>query len=63
MLHAALEVDLDDMAFDEKLDCFVHKCRCSDKFQIYESDLEKGCDTFECPSCSLRIRVLFEEAT
>ncbi|GBG27909.1 DnaJ family protein [Hondaea fermentalgiana] len=57
---AAAEIDIDDLAWDGVAKSFVHTCRCSDMVHVTEADLDKGCEIFECPSCSLRIRVVFQ---
>lgn len=58
---AAAEVDLDDLGFRDGV--FTHKCRCGDEIRVTEANLDDGCDVFECPSCSLKIRVLFEKVS
>ena len=42
--------------------CYLWSCRCGDRFEVLESQLESDVDTFECISCALKIRVLFELA-
>jgi hypothetical protein len=37
-------------------------CRCGDHIVVEEAQLEADFDVFECPSCALKIRVLFELA-
>ena len=54
------EVDLDDMEYDESQACFIWPCRCSSRFIVRESQLEEQLDTFECDSCALKIRVLYD---
>eukprot|EP01045_Picozoa_sp_COSAG04_P004919 COSAG04_NODE_221_length_19708_cov_36.796930_12_plen_239_part_00 len=56
------EVDLDDMEYSEAGACYLWSCRCGDRFEVLESQLESDVDTFECISCALKIRVLFELA-
>ena len=56
------EVDLDDMEHDEPGAFFIWPCRCSDRFVVRESHLEKQVDTFECDTCALKIRVLYDFA-
>ena len=55
------EVDLDDMAYDDGTTSFSWPCRCSDTFVVTESQLEQRFDVFECQTCCLKIRVLYEE--
>lgn len=54
------EVDLDDMEYDESQACFIWPCRCSSRFIVHEDQLEEQLDTFECDTCALKIRVLYE---
>lgn len=60
-LHGAVQVDLDDLPFDEATETFTYVCRCGDKLLVTEDDLASGCDVFECSSCSLRMQILYEE--
>jgi diphthamide biosynthesis protein 4 len=55
------EIDLDDMAFDERTESYAWKCRCGDAYTISVDELEDGCDVIGCGGCSLNIRVLYEE--
>lgn len=57
--HVA-EVDLDDMEYDDSQACFIWPCRCSSRFIVRESQLEEQLDTFECDTCALKIRVLYD---
>ena len=60
----AAEVDLDDMECKGAGDDvrYYHPCRCGALYEVRESELLAGVDTFNCAGCSLNIRVLFEEA-
>jgi hypothetical protein len=54
------EVEIEDMVFDkEKLE-FTYPCPCGDKFSISLEELDDGEDVASCPSCTLRIRVIFD---
>ena len=55
------EVSLEDMVFDEDLDTFFYACPCGDRFQITLQELEDGEEIAYCPSCSLKLLVVFEE--
>eukprot|EP00019_Armaparvus_languidus_P009827 CAMPEP_0168580178 /NCGR_PEP_ID=MMETSP0420-20121227/650_1 /TAXON_ID=498008 /ORGANISM="Pessonella sp." /LENGTH=73 /DNA_ID=CAMNT_0008614261 /DNA_START=52 /DNA_END=273 /DNA_ORIENTATION=- len=55
------EVELDEMDFDEEKETYFYPCPCGDRFQITIAELEQGDDIARCPSCSLIIRVLYEE--
>ena len=55
------EVEIEDMTFDEEDLIYTYPCPCGDKFQITLYDLHDGEDIAKCPSCTLRIRVIYEE--
>ncbi len=55
------EVEIEDMTFDEVEQVFTYPCPCGDKFSIGLEELEDGEDIAPCPSCTLRIRVIFDE--
>ena len=56
------EVEIGDLDFDEEELMYYYPCPCGDKFFIGLEDLWDGEDIAGCPSCTLMIRVLFEEA-
>ena len=56
------EVRLSDMEFKEEEQMYFYKCPCGDLFEISLEELHDGEDIAPCPSCSLKIRVLFDEA-
>lgn len=53
-------VEIEDMSFNEDLDSFFYPCPCGDKFVITMADLRNGDDVATCPSCSLRIKVIYD---
>lgn len=53
------EVNLSEMEFDEELEGYLYDCPCGDEFFISIQDLKNGLNIAECPSCSLKLRVLF----
>ena len=54
------EIEIEDMQFDEKLQIYIYPCPCGDKFSITLEDLLDGEDVANCPSCTLRIRVIYD---
>jgi len=48
------------MEFDEELEGYLYDCPCGDEFYISLDDLKKGINIAECPSCSLKIRIIFD---
>lgn len=55
------EIEIEDMTFDEDLQTYFYPCPCGDKFSILLADLYDGEDIGLCPSCTLRIRIIFDE--
>ena len=54
------EVELEDLLFSEEELAYSYPCPCGDKFRITLEELHDGEDIARCPSCSLRILVVFE---
>lgn len=56
------EVEIEDMEFDETLQVYHYPCPCGDKFEIALADLKDDSnDIAVCPSCSLMIRVIYDQ--
>ncbi len=55
------EIEIEDLEYDSSAQTFYYPCPCGDKFRITIKDLRDGEDIAECPSCSLQIRIIFEE--
>mmetsp|Transcript_26309 Transcript_26309/g.53908 ORF Transcript_26309/g.53908 Transcript_26309/m.53908 type:complete len:107 (+) Transcript_26309:124-444(+) len=56
------EVKLAEMRFDSDQLMYFYTCPCGDLFEISLEELHDGEDIALCPSCSLKLRVLFEES-
>ena len=56
------DVPIGDMSYDADEQLYQYQCPCGDLFEITLEELYDGEDIAPCPSCSLKIRVLFEEA-
>jgi len=56
------EVQLTAMRWDVDQQMYFYTCPCGDLFEISLEELHEGEDIALCPSCSLKLRVLFEEA-
>ena len=54
------EVHIKDMEWNEEEEAYFYPCPCGDEFIMPIEDLEDGEDIALCPSCSLRIRVLYD---
>lgn len=50
-----------DMTYDTTLQIYHYPCPCGDRFEINIEDLRDGEEIAVCPSCSLQIRVIFDE--
>lgn len=57
------EVEIEDMKYDIAGMTFTFPCPCGDKFTISLEELHDGEDIATCPSCTLRIRVIFDSET
>jgi diphthamide biosynthesis protein 3 len=55
------EIEIEDMTFDPIVQIYTYPCPCGDRFEIAIDDLRDGADIAVCPSCSLTIRVIFDE--
>jgi diphthamide biosynthesis protein 3 len=55
------EVEIEDMTYDEADYSYTYPCPCGDMFRITLEELYDGEDIAKCPSCTLRIRVIYEE--
>ncbi|KAK2871969.1 Diphthamide biosynthesis protein 3 [Arthroderma sp. PD_2] len=55
------EIEIEDMTFDPVLQIYHYPCPCGDRFEIGLADLRDGEEIGICPSCSLMIRVIFDE--
>jgi diphthamide biosynthesis protein 3 len=55
------EVALADFRYDADALMYYYACPCGDLFEISLDELHDGEDVALCPSCSLKVRVLFDE--
>ena len=55
------EIEIEDMTFDSTLQIYHYPCPCGDRFEISIGDLRDGEEIAVCPSCSLMIRVVFDQ--
>jgi diphthamide biosynthesis protein 3 len=56
------EVEFEDMVFDKVSLVYTYPCPCGDHFRITLEELWDGEDVAKCPSCTLRIQVIYEES-
>jgi len=57
------EVEIEDMKYDAEKMSYTYPCPCGDKFTISLEELHDGEDIATCPSCTLRIKVIFDSET
>lgn len=55
------EIEIEDCFYDETLQIYHHPCPCGDRFEISIADMRDGEDIARCPSCSLMIRIIFDQ--
>jgi diphthamide biosynthesis protein 3 len=55
------EIEIEDMDYDPIEYMYTYPCPCGDKFCILLEELWDGEDIAKCPSCTLRIMVIFDE--
>lgn len=49
------------MTYDPERGSFSSPCRCSGVYVITEDEMEEGVDTVGCSTCTLSVRVLYQE--
>jgi len=55
------EVEIEDLDYDPENFVYTYPCPCGDKFRITLEELWDGEDIGTCPSCTLRIMIIYEE--
>ena len=55
------EIEIEDLDFHEDTQNFYYPCPCGDKFVINLEAIKNGENIATCPSCSLTIRVIYDE--
>ena len=55
------EIEIEDLDYEEYEETFYYNCPCGDRFMITLEQLREGEDIAECPSCTLTIKIIFEE--
>ena len=55
------EIEIEDMDYDSVERVYTYPCPCGDKFRITLEELYDGEDIARCPSCTLRIMVIYDE--
>ena len=55
------EIEIEDLDYDPKKQLYTYPCPCGDKFAIGLDELHDGEDVALCPSCTLRILIIYDE--
>lgn len=55
------EIEIEDLDYDASKQIYTYPCPCGDKFSITLEELWDGEDIATCPSCTLRIMIIYEE--
>jgi diphthamide biosynthesis protein 3 len=55
------EIEFEDLIFDSETESYSYPCPCGDKFKISLEELWDGEDIADCQSCTLFIKVIYEE--
>ena len=55
------EVEIEDLDYDPEELIYTYPCPCGDLFNITLEELWDGEDIATCPSCTLRISIIFDE--
>ena len=54
------EVEIEDMIYNDVDYSYTYQCPCGDIFRITLEELHDGEDIAKCPSCTLRIMVVYD---
>ena len=55
------EIEFEDLDFNPKTQIYTYPCPCGDTFTISLEALWDGEDIATCPSCTLRIEIIYDE--
>mmetsp|Transcript_17395 Transcript_17395/g.37577 ORF Transcript_17395/g.37577 Transcript_17395/m.37577 type:complete len:110 (-) Transcript_17395:445-774(-) len=55
------EVEFEDLDYNPKTQIYSYPCPCGDIFSISLEALWDGEDVATCPSCTLRIEIIYDE--
>jgi len=56
------EIEIEDMEYNPLEYVYTYPCPCGDRFRITLEELWEGEDIATCPSCTLRIQIVFDES-
>ncbi|XP_059485716.1 diphthamide biosynthesis protein 3 [Neocloeon triangulifer] len=55
------EIEIEDFEYDEELEIYHYPCPCGDRFEVSKEDLQQGKTEATCPSCSLVVKIVYDE--
>ncbi|CAB3385844.1 Hypothetical predicted protein [Cloeon dipterum] len=55
------EIEIEDFEYDEELQIYHYPCPCGDRFEVSKEDLQQGKTEATCPSCSLVVKIVYDE--
>ncbi|BET01362.1 unnamed protein product [Nesidiocoris tenuis] len=55
------EIEIEDFEYDEELETYFYPCPCGDRFEINKEQLAAGEEVATCPSCSLIVKVIYDQ--
>ncbi|KAJ3647546.1 hypothetical protein Zmor_019417 [Zophobas morio] len=55
------EIEIEDFEYDEDDEIYYYPCPCGDRFQISKEELLTGEEVATCPSCSLIVKVIYDQ--
>jgi len=55
------EVEIEDFEYDQEEETYYYPCPCGDRFAITREELECGEEVATCPSCSLIVKVIYNQ--
>ena len=58
-----VQVEIEDFVWDALKRVYHYPCPCGDRFEITKLDLKEGEDIAKCPSCSLLVRVIYDQVS
>ena len=55
-------IEIEDMTFDKRTKSLYYPCPCGDRFVLTLKQIMEDYSIGECPSCSLKIKVVYDKA-
>ncbi|XP_070499665.1 diphthamide biosynthesis protein 3 [Chironomus tepperi] len=55
------EIEIEDFEYCEEEDLYTYPCPCGDEFIITKEELMDGLEEATCPSCSLKVKVIYNK--